>query len=105
MDYHMQFFNFMSLLQTRGLSNEICGISFLSLKTWTIICNFCNFFPLSKNVDYHKQFLELLSLRQKCGLLYEISGISSILQKHGIFYAIFEISFTFPKTWSIICNF
>src|SRR3954467_4352355 len=35
------------------------------------------------------QFLEFLSLLKKCGLSYAIS----------------EISFPSPKTWSIICNF
>src|SRR3954468_3466059 len=67
----MQFLEFLSLLQ----------------KTWTIICEFWNFFLFSKNMDNHMQFLEFLSLFQKRGLSYAISGIS----------------FSSPKTWTIIC--
>src|SRR4051812_13554432 len=40
-------------------------------------------------MDYHMQFLKFLSL----------------LQNHGISYAIYEISFPSPKMWFIICNF
>src|SRR4051812_12841836 len=57
MDYHMQFLEFISLLQKRGLSYAISEISFPSPKTWSIICNFWNFFPFSKNVDYPLEFL------------------------------------------------
>src|SRR3954469_24640082 len=58
-------------------------------ETWTIICNFWNFFLFCKNMDYHMQFIEFLSLLYKRELLS---------------YAISEISFSFPKTWTIICN-
>src|SRR3954468_10736467 len=86
----MQFLKFLSLLQKRGLSYIISEISFPSPKTWTIICNFWNFFPFSKNVDnHHMQFWETLFL----------------LQKRGLSYAISEIFFPSPKTWTIICNF
>src|SRR3954470_13451415 len=53
------------------------------------MCNFWNFFPFSENVDYHMQFLEFLSLLHKCGLSYAIS----------------KISFSSPKTWTIISKF
>src|SRR3954466_8395583 len=102
-DYLKQFLNFLSLLQKHGLSYAIFGISFPSQKTWTIICNFWNFFPktwtmicnlwnffpFSKNTDYHKQFRKFLSL----------------FQKRGLPYAVFLISFRSQKTWTIICNF
>src|SRR3954468_8877213 len=55
-DYDKQFMEFLSLLQKHGLSYAISKISFPSPKTWTIICNFWNFFPFSKNVDYHMLF-------------------------------------------------
>src|SRR3954470_4946044 len=69
----MQFLYFLSFLQ----------------KTWTIICDFWNFFLFSKNVDYHMQFLKFLSLFKKCGLS----------------YAIYEIFFSSPKICTIKCNF
>src|SRR3954467_11433 len=50
---------------------------------------FLNFFLFSKNVDYHMQFKKILSLLQKC----------------GISYAIYRISFPSQKTCTIICNF
>src|SRR3954465_9350557 len=40
-------------------------------------------------MEHHIKFLKFLSL----------------LQKHGISYVIYEISFSSPKTWTIICNF
>src|SRR3954471_2935429 len=89
MDYQMQFLEFLSLLQKYGLSYAISIISITSQRTWTIICNFWNFFLFSKNMDYHMQFQEFLSL----------------LQKHGLSYIIYIISFTSPKTWTIICKF
>src|SRR3954469_12733072 len=79
--YHMQWLEFLSLLQKHGLSFAIFGISFSSRKTWNIISNFRNSYPFSKNVDYHMQFLEFLSL----------------LQNRGHSYAIFLNSFTFSK--------
>src|SRR4051812_42348451 len=109
-DYHKQFLKFLSFLQKHGLLYAIFGISFPSQKMWTIICIFWNFFPKTwtmisnlwnfipfsinmdyhmKFLDYHKQFMEFLSL----------------LQKHGLSYAISKISFPSKKTWIIICNF
>src|SRR4051812_45778021 len=66
-------------------------LEFLSLfkKAWTMISIYFNLFHFSKNVDYHIQFMEFHSL----------------LQKRGLSYAIFEISFPSQKTWTIICNF
>src|SRR3954469_22554628 len=93
----MQFKKFLSLLQKRGLSYAISRISFSSPKTWTIICDFWNFFLFSNNVDYHMQFLEFLSLLKK-------SGRFSLLPKHGLSYAIFGISFSSPITSTIICS-
>src|SRR3954468_12001902 len=72
-DYHMQFLEFHSLLQKRGLSYAISRISFPSPKMWTIICNIRNFFGSSKNVDSHMQFLKFLSILNIHGLLYAIS--------------------------------
>src|SRR3954470_10410086 len=135
MDYHMQFMEFLYLLQKRGLSYAIYEIYFTSPKAWTIIynfwnllfspkmltiiCNLWNFFPFSKNMDYHMKFLEFHSLLKKCGLSYAISRIFfknvdyhmefldffSLLQKCGLSYAIYGISFPSPKTWTVICNF
>src|SRR3954470_13729248 len=85
----MQFLEFLSLLQKRGLSYAISRISFSSPKTLIIICNYWNIFPFSKNMDYHMQFLEFHPLHQK----------------HGLLYAIFGISFPYPKTQTIICNY
>src|SRR3954470_14680185 len=62
MDYHMQFTEFLSLLPKCLLSYAVFGISLSSPKTWTIICNFWNFFLFSKNMEYHMQFQEFLSL-------------------------------------------
>src|SRR3954463_2731920 len=87
-DYHMQFFEFLSLLQKHGLSYSMSRISFPSPKTWIIICFFWNSIPFSNNVDYHIQFLEFRSL----------------LKKHGLSYGVSRISFPSPKTWTIICN-
>src|SRR3954469_15128457 len=85
----MQFMEFLSLLQIRGLSYAISEISFSSPKTWTIICDFWSFFPFFKNVDYHMQFLKFLSF----------------LQKHGLSYAISGNSFPSSNMWTIICDF
>src|SRR4051812_38385596 len=113
---------FISLPQKRGLSNAVSGNSFSSSKMWTIICNFWNFFPFSKNMDYHMQFLEFHSHLQERGLSYTISGISYfsfsknvdyhmqfvvfifLLLKHALSYAISENPFPSQKTWTIICN-
>src|SRR3954470_18801488 len=103
MDYHMQFLEFLSFLQKRGLSYAISKISFLSPKTWTFICNFWNFFPFSKNVDYYMHFLEFLSKNVD----YDKQSMEflSLLQKHGLSYGISKIAFPSPKTWTIRCNF
>src|SRR3954470_8817045 len=87
--YHMKFLEFLFHFQKHGLSYAVNGISILSLKTWSIICNFLNFFTFSKNVDYHMEFMKFLFLLQKCGLS----------------YGIYEISIPSLKTWTIICNF
>src|SRR4051812_15342425 len=88
MDYHMQFLKFLYILPKHGLSYAIFEISSSYPKTWTIICNFWNIFPFSKNMDYYIQFLEF----------------HFILQKHGLLYVIFGISFSSPKTLTIVCN-
>src|SRR4051812_38035118 len=87
-DYHMQFLEFISL-QKHGLSYEICGISFPSLKTWTLICNFWNYFPLTK----------------KHGQSYEISGISFSSPKTETIICNFFNFFPSPKLLSNIYNF
>jgi len=116
----MQLLEYLSLLQKHGLSYAIFRISFPSSKTWTIICNFWNFFPFSKNTDYHMQLLEFLYHIQS-GLSYAILEIHfpfknmdyhmqflkflSLLKKCGLSYAISLNYFPSPKTWTIICNF
>src|SRR3954464_10279591 len=129
---------FLSLLQKYGLSDAFYGISFSSpkiwtsyaisiisipsQKTWTIICNFGNFFPFSINVNYHMQVSRIpFSYPKTYTILwnlwnfflfsknmdYHIQFLDflSLFKKHGLSYAIFGISFSSPKTWSIICNF
>src|SRR4051812_29596994 len=71
-------------------------------KTWTMIRKLWNFIPFSKNVDYHKQFLKFLSFLQKRGLLYAIFGISFPSQKMWTIICIFWNFF--PKTWTMISN-
>src|SRR3954470_14680186 len=68
---------------------QVSIIPYPSPLTWTIICTLQDFFHFSQNVYYHMQCLEFLCL----------------LQKHGLSYAIFGISFSSRKTWNIICNF
>src|SRR3954466_16409156 len=100
----MQFLQFLSLLQKRGLSYAIYEISFSPPKTWTIICNFWNFFIFLKNMVSHMQFLEFLSLLQNHGLLYmKLLDFLSLLQNCGLSYAISRISFASPNTWPILC--
>src|SRR3954468_23818621 len=98
MVYHTQFLEFLTLLQKRGLSYVIYGISFHTPKMWTIICMFWIFFLFTKNKDYYMQFLEYISLLLKYGLLCAISKhvgyhmkfleFLSLLQKHGLSYTI-----------------
>src|SRR4051812_33725049 len=71
-DYHMQFMEFISL-QKHRLLYEICEISFPSLKTWTIICNFWNYFPLSKNVEIICNIRNFFLFAKNRKLLYAIS--------------------------------
>src|SRR3954464_7281946 len=103
MDYHIQFLEFLPLLKKYGVSYAISEISFPSQKTWTIICIFLNFFPFSKNVDYYMQFLEFLSKNVDYDM--QFMEFLSLLQKHGLSYAISKISFPSPRTWTIRCNF
>src|SRR3954471_11245758 len=122
MVYHMQFLEYLYLLQKRGLSYGIYGISFPSPKMWTNISSFRNSFPFSIDVEYQMKFLELLFLLQRRGLSYAINGISFpsletclssipfleflfLLQKHGLSYEISGISSPSPKMWTIIRNF
>src|SRR3954465_1407063 len=57
MDYYMLSLEFLSLFKKDGLSYAISKVSIISSKTWTIVCNFWNFFPFSINMDYHMQVL------------------------------------------------
>src|SRR4051812_20267763 len=79
--YHMQFLEFLFLLQKRGLSYGIYEISFPSQKMWTILRNLSDFNPFSKNMDYHMKLLEFLFLLQKHGLSYAVNGISILSLK------------------------
>src|SRR3954468_21629872 len=101
----MQFIEILFFLQERGLSYAISGISFSSPKMWTIICNFLNFFPFSKNVDYHMQFMKFVSLLQNWAYHMQFLEFLSLFQKRRLSYAIYEIFFSSPKMWTIICNF
>src|SRR3954464_6826382 len=65
MDYHMQFWKFLSLLHKRELSYASFKNSFLLSKNLHYLWNFSLF---SKNLDYHIQFLNFLSLFKKRGL-------------------------------------
>src|SRR3954467_7220236 len=103
MDYHMQFVEYLSLLQKRGFDG-IYEISLSPSKTWTIICNYENFFPFSENVDYHMQFMEFLTLFKKRDISYAIYEFFYFLKKRGQSYAIFGIYFLYPKSWTTICN-
>src|SRR3954466_2475023 len=103
MDYHMQFMEFLSLLQKRGLSYVIYGISFSSSKMLTIICYFWNFF-LFKNMDYHRQFLEFLSLLQNVDYHMQFLEFLSLLHKSELSHVSFKIPFPYPKMWTIICS-
>src|SRR3954466_13960250 len=85
----MQFMKILSLLQKHGILYGIFGISFSSLITWIIICNFRNFFLFSQNLVHRRRFMKFLSL----------------LKKRGISYAIYGVSFSPQKTWSNLCNF
>src|SRR4051812_2761964 len=76
MVYHIEFLEFLNILQKRGLLNAIYRISVTSPKTWSIICSLWNLFPFSIKVDCHMKFREFLSLLRKYGLSYAISGIS-----------------------------
>src|SRR4051812_37861848 len=80
MGYEMQFMEFLSLLQKRGLLYAISEISFPSLKTWTIIRNFLNFFPFSINMDYYMQLLEFSSKNMDYDM--QLMEFLSLLQKH-----------------------
>src|SRR4051812_47953402 len=102
-DYDKQFMEFLSHLQQHGLSYAISKISFPSPKTWTIRCNFWNFFPFSKYVDYYMHFLEFLS--KNVDYDKQFMEFLSLLQQHGLSYAISKISFPSPKMWTIRCNF
>src|SRR4051812_43011966 len=79
------------------LSYAISETFFTSPKTWTIICNLWYFFPFSKNMDHHMQFLEFLSLVRNVDYHMQFMVFVSLLQKHGLSYAICEISFSSPK--------
>src|SRR3954462_5270815 len=115
--------DFLSLLQKHGQSYAIFGISFLlqkygllyaisiisipSQKTWTIICNFGNFFPFSINVNYNMQVSRIPFSYPKsytilCNLWnfflllknmdYHIQFLDflSLFKKHRLSYAIFR---------------
>src|SRR3954470_6704527 len=101
----MQFMIFLSLLQKRGLSYAIYRISFPSSKTWTIICNFLNFFLFSKNMDYHMQVVEFFLFYNNVDYHMQFLKFLSLLQKHGQSYAISGISFPSTNFLTIICNF
>src|SRR3954471_19086390 len=86
-DYYIQFQEFISFLQKRGLSYVIYEISFPSPNTWSIICNFCKF----------------LSILQNCCLSYAIYGISFHFTKYMVYHMQFlKYLSLFKKAWTII---
>src|SRR3954466_14608037 len=116
-DYHMQFLKFLSLPQKCGLLYEI---SFPSPKTWTIICNFYNFYLFSKKrgLSYANSgisfsspktwtiicnFWNFFPFPKNIDYYMQFLKFLSLLKKHGLIYAIYEISFSSSKTWTIIC--
>src|SRR4051812_29948558 len=117
MDYDFKFTEFISLLKKRGLLYAMSEISIPSLKTWTIICNFSNFFPFSKNVDYYMQFLEFRSKNMDYDIQFmeflpllknvdyhkQFLKFLSLLPKRGLYLMQFwEFHSLFKKTWTII---
>src|SRR4051812_5826899 len=114
--------DFLSLLQKRGLSYAVFGISFSPpknmdyhmqflkfislLKKWTIICNFGNFIPFFVNIDYYMQVsrISFPSLRTLT-IIYSFWNFFISSNKHGFSYAISGISIPSPKMWTIICIF
>src|SRR3954464_12877579 len=113
---------FLSILQERGLSYAINGVSFsppknmdhhmqfmellfLLQKKLSIIRNFRNFYPFSKNLDYHMQILEFLSLLHKCGLSYASLKNSFLSPKTWTYICNLWNFFLFSKAWTIICHF
>src|SRR3954468_11716569 len=101
MDYHMQFLNFFLFSK-----NMDCYMQFLYIptKTWTIICNFWNFFPFSKNLEYNMQFLNFFLFSKNMDYHMQFQEFLYFLQKRGLSYAFYGISFPPPKTLTIICN-
>src|SRR3954467_15751991 len=96
---------FLSLFKKHGLSYAIFEISFSSPKTWTIICNFRNFYPFSKYVDYHMKFLKFHSLLHKRGLSYaSFKNSFPFFKTMDHHMQVSRIPFHSPKTWNIICN-
>jgi len=109
----MQFLEFMSPLQKRGLSYAIFGIYFLSPKMWTNICIFSEFFPFSKHVYiiYNLwnffpslktwtiicNFKIFVLFYKKRGLSYKYLKLIPRLQKRGLSFAISRISFSFSN--------
>src|SRR4051812_26645249 len=104
LDFSFQFFKFFSLLQKCGLSYAISEISFYSPKSWTIICNFWNFFLFSKNLDYHMQFLEFFPFSKNVDSHMHFFEFLFLFKKGVLSYAISEISFSSPKSRTTICN-
>src|SRR3954470_6872693 len=116
----MQFLEFLSLLQKRGLSFGIYGISFPfsinvdyhmhfleflspSQKMWTIICNLWNFFP--KTWTMISNLWNFFPFSKNVDYHKKFLKFLSFLPKRGLLYAIFGISFPSQKMWTIICIF
>src|SRR4051812_25039658 len=104
MVYHMQSLEFSHFSKYVVNHKQFRKISFPSPKTWTIICNFWNFFPFSKNLDYNMQFLNFFLFSKNVDYHMQFPEFLYFLQKRGLSYAFYGISFPPPKTWTIICN-
>src|SRR3954463_14257198 len=76
---------------------HVSRIPYPSPLTWTIICTLQKFFHFSQNVYYHMQCLEFLCLLQKHGLSYANFGISFSSQKKKYHMQFQEFLSLFPK--------
>src|SRR3954470_10543389 len=84
---------------------QVSRIHFPSPKTWTFVCNLGNFYPFSKCVNYHMQFLDFLFFSKNMDYHMQFCKFLSLLQKHGLSYAISRIYIPSPNTWTIISIF
>src|SRR3954463_13844116 len=114
MDYYMQFLEFRSFLQKRGLSYGIHEISFSSeipgqsdaiMKFLSLLQKCCLsnailviYFPSPKTWTIICIFGNFVPFSKNMYYHKQFMKFLSLLQKHGLSYAIYEFSFSSPKT-------